>query len=161
MEVADVLMWEGLSAPLRRPVMVLALTGWFDAAGVATAAIEHLIEHNAAEVVASIDCDPFYDFTQIRPEIRLGEDDERVIEWPTNEIIALRFPEFSRDIVVMSGVEPHIRWHTFVRCVVAAYSRLGCEAIVTVGASADTVPHTRTPFDYRVRRIKESQVSWV
>jgi predicted ATP-grasp superfamily ATP-dependent carboligase len=132
MEVADVLIWEGLSAPLRRPVMVLALTGWFDAAGVATAAIEHLIEHNAAEVVASIDCDPFYDFTQIRPEIRLDEDDERVIEWPTNEIIALRFPEFSRDIVVMSGVEPHIRWHTFVRCVVAA--------------SADTVPHTRTPF---------------
>ena len=68
MEVADVLMWEGLSAPLRRPVMVLALTGWFDAAGVATAAIEHLIQHNAAEVVASIDSDPFYDFTQIRPE---------------------------------------------------------------------------------------------
>ena len=49
MEVADVLMWEGLSAPLRRPVMVLALTGWFDAAGVATAAIEHLIEHEPGE----------------------------------------------------------------------------------------------------------------
>ena len=146
MEVADVLIWEGLAAPLRRPVMVVALTGWFDAAGVATSAIEHLVRHNAAEIVASIDCDPFYDFTQIRPEIRIDDEDERVIEWPTNEIIALRFPEFSRDIVVMSGVEPHIRWHTFVRCLVAAYSRLGCEAIVTVGASADTVPHTRTPF---------------
>jgi proteasome assembly chaperone (PAC2) family protein len=146
MEVADVLIWEGLAAPLRRPVMVVALTGWFDAAGVATTAIEHLVRHNAAEIVASIDCDPFYDFTQIRPEIRIDDEDERVIEWPTNEIIALRFPDFSRDIVVMSGVEPHIRWHTFVRCLIAAYSRLGCEAIVTVGASADTVPHTRTPF---------------
>jgi len=40
MEVADVLIWEGLSAPLRRPVMVVALTGWFDAAGVATSALE-------------------------------------------------------------------------------------------------------------------------
>ena len=78
MEVADVLMWEGVSAPLRRPVMVVALTGWFDAAGVATSALEHLVRHNAAEIVASIDSDPFYDFTQIRPEVRLGEDDERV-----------------------------------------------------------------------------------
>ena len=59
--------------------------------------------------------------------------------------MALRFPEFSRDIVVISGVEPHTRWHTFVRCIVAAYTRLGCEAIVTVGASADAIPHTRTP----------------
>ena len=145
MEVNEVLKWDGLAAPLRRPVMVVALTGWFDAAGVATSALEHLIEHNAPEIAAVIDADPFYDFTQIRPEVRLDDNDERVIDWPSNNVMALRFPEFSRDIVVISGVEPPTRWHTFVRCIVAAYTRLGCEAIVTVGASADAIPHTRTP----------------
>ncbi len=59
MEVNEVLKWDGLAAPLRRPVMVVALTGWFDAAGVATSALEHLIEHNAPEIAAVIVADPF------------------------------------------------------------------------------------------------------
>lgn len=145
-DVDDVLMWEGLSAPLKRPIMVVALTGWFDVASVATSALEHLVGHDDAEQVASIDADPFYDFTQIRPESRLDEDGERLIVWPNNDIVAMRYPEAAHDLVIISGVEPHLRWHTYVRCLIAAYTRLGCEAIVTVGAAADTVPHTRTPM---------------
>ncbi|MFM1752220.1 MAG: hypothetical protein RL119_1182 [Actinomycetota bacterium] len=144
--VDDVLHWEGLSVPLKRPIMVVALTGWFDVASVATSALEHLIAHDESELIASIDADPFYDFTQIRPESRLDEDGERLIVWPTNDIVAMRFPESAHDLVIVSGVEPHLRWHTYVRCLIAAYTRLGCEAIVTVGAAADTVPHTRTPM---------------
>lgn len=145
MEVADVLTWHGVSEPLRRPVLVVALTGWFDVARAATTALEHLVEGRDAEEVAFIDADPFYDFTQVRPESRFDDDGERVIVWPTNDVLALRFPEGSRDIVVMSGVEPHVRWQTYVRCVLATYTRLGCEALVTVGAAADAVPHTRVP----------------
>ena len=144
-DVADVLQWEGIDSPLRRPILVVALTGYFDAAGVATAALEHLVAHNQAELIASIDADPFYDFTQVRPESRLDEDGERSIIWPGNDVVAVRFPQAAHDIVVVSGVEPHLRWHTYVRCLIAVYHRLGCEAVVTVGAAADTVPHTRTP----------------
>ena len=144
--VDDVLQWEGLAVPLKRPIMVVALTGWFDVASVATSALEHLIAHDDSELIASIDADLFYDFTQIRPESRLDEDGERLIIWPTNDIVAMRFPESTHDLVIVSGVEPHLRWHTYVRCLIAAYTRLGCEAIVTVGAAADTVPHTRTPM---------------
>jgi len=144
--VDDVLLWEGLATPLKRPIMVVALTGWFDVAAVATTALEHLISHDESELVASIDADPFYDFTQIRPESRFDEDGERVIFWPSNDIVAVRFPDAAHDLVIISGVEPHLRWHTYVRCLIAAYTRLGCEAIVTVGAAADTVPHTRTPM---------------
>ena len=82
MEVADVLEWHGVSSPLRRPVMVLALTGWFDAAGVATGALRALTDANTSELVASLDSDPFYDFTQVRPEAQFDEDGEREIVWP-------------------------------------------------------------------------------
>lgn len=145
MEVADVLAWHGVSAPLRRPVLVVALTGWFDVARAATGALEYLLDGQEIEDVASIEPDPFYDFTQIRPEARLDEDGDRYIAWPANDIAALRFPGGARDIVVMSGVEPHIRWQTYVRCVLATYTRLGCEALVTIGAAADAIPHTRVP----------------
>lgn len=146
MEVADVLEWQGPSAPLRRPIMVVTLTGWFDVAGVATAALEHLIEHHDTEVIGSIDPDPFYDFTQIRPEARLDDDGERFIVWPTNDLLAVRCPESAHDLIVLAGVEPHVRWRTYVRCLISAYTRSQCEAIVTVGAAADAIPHTRVPM---------------
>ena len=145
MEVADVLTWHGVSSPLRRPVLVVALTGWFDVARAATKALEHLLEDQLIDEIASIEPDPFYDFTQNRPEARLDEDGDRFIAWPSNDIVALRFPGGARDVVVMSGVEPHVRWRTYVRCVLATYTRLGCEALVTIGAAADAIPHTRVP----------------
>ena len=149
-EVADVLEWYGLESPLHRPVMVVGLSGWFDFAGAASAALDHLIESSDSELVGSIDADPFFDFTRQRPDARLDEDDERVILWPANDFVVIRHPKVGRpgagrDIVVLNGVEPHLRWPTFVRCVIAAYTRLGCEALVTVGASPDGVPHTRIP----------------
>lgn len=145
MEVADVLTWHGVSSPLRRPVLVVALTGWFDVARAATNALEYLVDGQEIEDVATIEPDPFYDFTQIRPEARFDEDGDRYIAWPANDVVALRCPDGARDIVVMSGVEPHIRWRTYVRCVLATYTRLGCEALVTIGAAADAIPHTRVP----------------
>ena len=44
---------EGL-APLNRPIMVVALTGWFDASGAATGALEWLLRERVAPVVARI-----------------------------------------------------------------------------------------------------------
>ena len=89
MEVADVLTWHGVSSPLRRPVLVVALTGFFDVARAATNALEYLIDGQEIEDVATIEPDPFYDFTQIRPEARFDEDGDRYIAWPANDVVAL------------------------------------------------------------------------
>ena len=40
---------------LNRPVMVLALSGYFDTALVATRSIEHLVGQHAVETIATID----------------------------------------------------------------------------------------------------------
>lgn len=145
MEVSDVLTWQGVDVPLRRPIMVVTLTGWFDVAAAATTALEHLVAHNESEIIGSIDSDPFYDFTQVRPEARLDDDGERTIVWPANDFLAVRCPDASHDLVVLTGVEPHVRWRTYVQCLLAAFTRMRCEAIVTVGAAADAIPHTRIP----------------
>ena len=62
--------YDGL-APLHRPIMVLALRGFFDIAEVATDAIDTLTDERIAPVVASIDPDPFFDFTQERPNVMI------------------------------------------------------------------------------------------
>jgi proteasome assembly chaperone (PAC2) family protein len=145
--VAEVLSthFEGV-APLNRPIMVLALRGWFDVAEVATVAINELLIDRVAPIAASIDPDPFFDFTQERPQVELDEDEVRHIRWPLNEFRFARFPESPHDLVVLAGVEPHLRYKTFADCVLEVVRESKCEVVVTVGAVADTIPHTRPPF---------------
>jgi proteasome assembly chaperone (PAC2) family protein len=133
-------------APVRAPIMVIALRGWFDVAEVATGALEHLLTERVAPVVASIDPDPFFDFTQERPEVFLDLDDERHVRWPANEFRLARFPSGAHDLVIMAGVEPHLRYATFADAIIEVARRLSCEVVVTVGAAAEALPHTRLPM---------------
>lgn len=137
--------FDGL-APLSRPVMVIALRGWFDASDAATDALDHLTEHRIAPIVATLDPDPFFDFTQQRPIVELDDDEVRHIRWPENEFCVLRFPDGAHDLVILSGVEPHLRFATFADALIIVARRLGCEVVVTVGAAAEAIPHSRTPL---------------
>jgi proteasome assembly chaperone (PAC2) family protein len=132
--------------PLHAPIMVVALRGWFDVAEVATGALDELLNDRVAPVIASIDPDPFYDFTQERPEVYLDDDDERHVRWPSNEFRLMRNPGRAHDLVVLSGVEPHLRFATFADSIITVARRLGCSVVVTVGAAAEAVPHTRPPL---------------
>ncbi len=136
--------WDDL-APLHRPVLLVALRGWFDVADVATGALDWLVKGRALTTVASIDPDPFYDFTQERPEAYLDDDGERQLRWPTNDVKIVRLTGAAHDLVILSGVEPHLHWRTFVDAIVEVARRTRSEVVVTVGAAADAVPHTRTP----------------
>lgn len=147
MNVAEVLSTHlGGVAPLNRPIMVLALRGWFDIAEVATTAINELFADRVAPIVASIDPDPFFDFTQERPQVELDHDEVRHIRWPVNEFRFARFPGTPHDLVVLAGVEPHLRYATFAESVLEVARLSKCEVVVTVGAVADTIPHTRPPL---------------
>jgi hypothetical protein len=132
-------------APLRSPIMVVALRGWFDVAEAATRALDQLLDGHVGPIVASIDPDPFFDFTQERPEVYLDEDDHRLIRWPANDFRIARYHDGPHDLVVLSGVEPHLRYATFADCIVTVASELACEVVVTVGAAAEAIPHTRLP----------------
>lgn len=137
--------WEDI-APLRNPVMLVALRGLFDIGGVATSALDWMLKERDCTVVADIDPDPFFDFTQERPEIYIDEDGDRMIRWPENEFMIVRYPEGARDMIVLNGTEPHVSWNTFTQCVVEVAKGVGCNLVVSLGAAAEQVPHTRVPF---------------
>ena len=137
--------WEDI-APLRNPVMLVALRGLFDIGGVATSALDWMLKERDCTVVADIDPDPFFDFTQERPEIYIDEDGDRMIRWPENEFMIIRYPEGARDMIVLNGTEPHVSWNTFTQCVVEVARGVGCNLVVSLGAAAEQVPHTRVPL---------------
>ena len=137
--------YDGLS-PLHRPIMVLALRGFFDIAEVATDAIDTLTDERIAPVVASIDPDPFFDFTQERPNVMIDDADVRQVVWPENEFRIVRFPGHAHDLVVLAGVEPHLRYATFADAVISVARELKCEMVVTLGAAPEAIPHSRPPM---------------
>ncbi len=128
--------------PLRDPVLLAALSGWTDATGAAVTAIDHLAEEWKAEPLAEIDAEPFFDFTVQRPRVGLV-DGERVITWPENRFYVARPDGADRDFILLSGVEPHLRWREFTSLITDFVGELGSTMSITLGAQASGVPHTR------------------
>jgi proteasome assembly chaperone (PAC2) family protein len=128
---------------LRRPVLVAAFEGWNDAADAATTAARYLRSRWGARQFASIDPEEFYDFSSTRPRVRLTEGLSREIVWPANELWAASLPDTARDVVLLVGTEPQLRWRTFCSQVIAVADELGVEMLLTLGALLADVAHTR------------------
>jgi proteasome assembly chaperone (PAC2) family protein len=139
----EALIWDGGPPSLRAPILIAAFAGWNDAASSATTAIEAVALSLDPEPVARIDPEEFYDFQVTRPTIRLTEGQSREIDWPENALLSARTPAADRDVVLLAGVEPNLRWRGFAATILDAAQRLGIEMVVTMGALLADVPHTR------------------
>ncbi|MEA2376083.1 MAG: hypothetical protein QOD53_2546 [Thermoleophilaceae bacterium] len=128
---------------LHDPLMVCAFKGWNDAGEAATAALGFLIDSFDAVEVARIDPEDYYDFTAVRPTVRLSEGRTRVVEWPENTIHVARIAGAEHDLVLFQGVEPSLRWRGFNDLLIAAGRQLEASMVVTLGALLADVPHTR------------------
>ena len=144
--------WSGRPR-LRSPVMVCAFKGWNDAGEAASAAVSFIHQSFDAEDVASIDPEEFFDFTAVRPTIRLVEGRTRVIDWPSNTFHAAHVPAAERDLLLLSGTEPSLRWRAFTEAVITIAEAMGVELVVTLGALLADVPHTR-PVAVHPRRLR-------
>jgi len=128
---------------LRRPVLVAAFRGWNDGGQGATLAAGHLARAWDATRFAEIDPEGFFDFQATRPHVSLVDGLSRRIDWPENAFYYASRPDADRDVVLMIGIEPNLRWRTFTDLVVGLARDLGVELVVTLGALLADVPHTR------------------
>jgi predicted ATP-grasp superfamily ATP-dependent carboligase len=137
------LIWERRPGGLRAPALVCAFQGWNDAGDAASGAVSFLADALNARRFAHIDSEEFYDFQANRPNIRLGDQEEREITWPTVEFFEASAPRAPRDLVLVQGTEPSMRWRSFSSHVVDLAEALGVQLVVSLGALLGDVPHTR------------------
>jgi proteasome assembly chaperone (PAC2) family protein len=128
---------------LRRPVLVAAFEGWNDAAESASGAVDYLGNTWEEREFARIDPEEFYDFTVVRPQVRLIDGFTREIEWRTTRFAATAPPAADCDVVLGHGIEPNNRWRGFCDNVLGVAQELDVELVLTLGALAAEVPHTR------------------
>ncbi|KWX01316.1 PAC2 family protein [Carbonactinospora thermoautotrophica] len=125
------------------PVMVAAFEGWNDAGDAASAAVEHLEQVWKANPIAAFDPEDYYDFQVNRPVVSLDERGVRHITWPTTRLSIARPPRQQRDIVLVRGIEPNMRWRSFCAELISVAHDLGIQMVVTLGALLADAPHTR------------------
>jgi proteasome assembly chaperone (PAC2) family protein len=129
---------------LTRPILVGAFRGWNDGAQAASLAAGYLAKTWGAERFAEIDPEEFFDFQATRPHVSLEEGLTRRIDWPETAFYHARPDGLDRDIVLLLGIEPNLRWRTFTDLVVGLARDLGIELLITLGALLADVPHTRS-----------------
>ena len=138
----DSLTWHGEIPELRSPTLVCAFRGWNDAADAASTALATVTDSFDTDLIADLDPEEYFDFQANRPIIELTEGQSRHIDWPRNSLIAVPIPGADRDLVLLDGTEPNLRWRTFSETIATAADALGVEMVITLGALIAEVSHT-------------------
>ncbi|AIY17486.1 PAC2 family protein [Pimelobacter simplex] len=128
---------------LVRPVVIAAFEGWNDAAESATGVVDHLMRVWNAKVVAAMDPEDYYDFQVNRPTVGIDDNGFRKLTWPSTHVAVASPPELDRDVILIRGIEPNMRWRQFTEELLTTVDELGGELLVTLGALLSDSPHTR------------------
>ncbi len=140
-----VIKFSDVDGPLHHPVAVAAFEGWNDAAEAASGAVNHLGIAWQSTPIAAVDPDDFYDFQVNRPVIEVVAGKTERLVWPTTRLSLARASAtgLSRDVVLVHGVEPNMRWRGFTDELIGGFTELGVEMLVLIGALLADSPHTR------------------
>ena len=131
--------------PLTSPVAIAGFEGWNDAGEAASGVVNHLGIAWQATPIGALDPEDFYDFQVNRPVIEIEDGHTQRLIWPTTRISLAR-PEMSglsRDVVLVHGIEPNMRWRAFCDEIVTGLTDLGVELVIMLGALLAEAAHTR------------------
>ena len=128
--------------PLRDLVMITAFEGWNDAGENASSALEHLRGVWDAQLVASVDPEAYYDMQVNRPTVRTING-ERSLRWPSTRLYLARNSPLGRDVLLIQGIEPSIRWRAFATEILDFCLSHDPSLLITLGGLLADVPHTR------------------
>ncbi len=130
---------------LRDPWLVAAFDGWPNAGGVAVQAMHYLRTKLGAAKFADIAPQEFYSFAVLRPLAVIEEGVVKGVRFPLNEFYSWKDPSGRRDLILLSGIEPHRHWRQYLECVYEVIREFRVTRAVSLGATYDRVPHTLEP----------------
>ncbi len=130
---------------LNQPDMVVALSGWADAAQVATGTVAYLVRKLEARRFAEINPDEFYNFPELRPTVTVEGGVITSVRLPRSSFFFWQGGLVQRDLIFVHGVEPHHYWQRFCDLILDIADTMGVRRICTLGGLYDRIPHTVPP----------------
>ncbi len=126
---------------LSDPQLVIAISGWVDGGFVTTNVGRYLAD--LGHVAASFAPDDLYDYRSNRPTLELAGGAASEVRWPSLSISASAGGEGS-DLLVLTGAEPDTRWQEAAQAIAELAEAAGVRRVISIGAVAAAVAHTRT-----------------
>ncbi len=126
----------------RGPVLIHALEGFSDAGHAVRLAAEHLKSALDNELVAAFAIDDLLDYRSRRPMMTFKTDHFTGYQEPQLGLYALR-DTAGTPFLLLSGLEPDLKWERFVTAVRLLAERLGVRRTIGLGTIPMAVPHTR------------------
>jgi proteasome assembly chaperone (PAC2) family protein len=124
-------------------LVIAAFEGWNDAGEAASEAVSHLLVGWRATLLASVDPEDYYDFQYNRPHVGFNSEGGRELSWRTTSMWHCQAGPADRDVVLVTGIEPNLRWRAFCDEMLDYLTGIGATTLVTLGALLADVPHTR------------------
>jgi proteasome assembly chaperone (PAC2) family protein len=137
------LRWDDRPVGLRDPALVCAFTGWTDAGDSASSAVGVISRRLGAQRCATVDPELLYTMQSYRPHITVRDGVASDVDWPTVELRAAVVPTARRDLILVTGPEPAMRWQSLSETLIETAKSLGATFVVTLGGLLSDVPHTR------------------
>src|SRR4029077_13872313 len=109
----------------------------------ASSAVAFLASSLHASRFARVEPEEFFDFQANRPCIRFTDSGTREIAWLGVEVFEALAPKAPRDLVLVQGVEPSMRWRAFCTQVIDLAEALGVQLGVARGALLGATPPPR------------------
>lgn len=135
---------------LRSPYMVIGFEGWADAARASTGVVGYLRDKLEARKFAEMNPDDFYLFQlpgveAVRPITVVEDGYIRELEMPYTRFWAWRNERSARDLIIMRGAEPHLRWNQYIDSVLDLAQEFKVQRVYAIGGTYDRIPHTAGP----------------
>ena len=125
------------------PALIAAFEGWNDAGEAASGVINHLGIAWQATPIGAVDPEEFYDFQVTRPVLEVADGRTDRLVWPTTRLSLAQPEGMGRDLILVHGIEPNMRWRAFCDELVSAFTELDVELVILLGALLADSPHTR------------------
>ena len=122
------------------PVLIAAFEGWNDAGEASSGAIAHLEAAWKAEPLPELDPEDYYDFQVTRPDRRDGRGRDPLDHLADDAAAAARPPGVDRDVVLLRGIEPNMRWRSFCAEILGDLPRARRRAGRDAGRAAQRLP---------------------
>lgn len=133
-------MYQRLERPhIEAPVLLVGFDGWIDAGAAGTGALSWIAGDRSPFI--RFDSDELFDYRDQRPMHELREGVIESFEWPEVTMTAVTGGE--RDLVVLTGTEPALRWRRFVESVAILAAEFDVREVIGIGGIPWAVPHTR------------------
>jgi len=135
---------------LKRPNMVLGISGWVDGGHAATGSVEYLVKKLGARKFAEIPISRFHIFQlpgqlSLRPTINIEDGILKEHRYPENHFFYWSDPDASNDVIFFRGTEPNLNWDEYADSILGVAEEHNVNRIYVLGGVLDRTPHTREP----------------